>query len=508
MKFIKENIYPISLFIFIFLVSILIPLGGDDWINYLSKNLSFSQIIDNAVTFYQGWEGRFFSRIALSLLVPNQFIWAILNASLMTVFYIMIIKIIGKRYQKVLYPIVLMFILLVQNGIFGQVYVWKTGNVTYLIPMVYMMYLIYIRRDLLNGGVVKYKKLEYLFIPLTFIFSMFIENVSVAIVLVCLFNVIINYVKNKKIDKVMFGCLITSIIGLLLMAFSPGNFMRLETTGDFGELNIFGKVMVNFPKFINYTFMYMPFIIIFSLIIMFMIINKNVKEKFIKVFLFIYLGIIPILSIIADYIGNIIKSDFLIYLGNYNKPEIILFWVIYIIVFTITLVVFFKKYKYYKPLYFIAVGLISNLSMMLSPIWSGRTTCLTYFMLCIGFLMIILKMNPNIFDKKIFKYVANTLIILFMLGFTLYSGYVYKENTLRNKYINYQIEKGDYDRVEILYLPSYSVFGLNVWASVGPFADSFKKSYGIKNDAHLIMVKKENIGIDLDKLKTSDKLKN
>ncbi len=506
MKFIKENIYPIILFVFTLVISLLLPLMGDDWINYLNKGMSFKEIIDNAITFYQGWEGRFFSRITLSLLVPNQVIWAILNAGLMTAFYVMIIKIIGDKYKKVLYPVLLMIILFVEPSTFAQIYVWKTGNITYFIPLVYMIYLIYIRRNLLNGSEIKVNKFEYLLIPLTFILSMYIENVSVGIVLVCLFNLIINYVKNKKIDFVMLGCLIASIIGLLLMSFSPGNFMRLETTGDFNNLNIFEKVLYNYPNFLNYTFMCTPMVIILTFTLFILFINNFVKNKFIKLLIIIYLGFIPFATLCGNFLMYFIKIQFLTYIFDIKRFDIQFFWSVYAIIFIVVLVWYFRKYKDYRPLYFIIIGLLCNLAMMISPIWDGRTGYLTYIMFAIALVMIILKLNEKVFDNKIVRIGGSTIAIIFMVCFTIYSGYIYKQNLLRNKYINYQIQEKKED-FEILSLPSYYMWGVNVWSSLGPFAESFKLSNGIPINSRLTMLERDNIRIDLDKLKTSSKMK-
>ena len=59
----KVNIYIVLIFVFTLIFSLLIPMGGDDWGNYLRKGASFSNIISTAQSFYMTFEGRFFSRI-------------------------------------------------------------------------------------------------------------------------------------------------------------------------------------------------------------------------------------------------------------------------------------------------------------------------------------------------------------------------------------------------------------------------------------------------------------
>ncbi len=506
MKFIKNNIYPILLFIFTLVISLLIPRMGDDWLNLLTNGFSFSEIIDHSINYYMYWEGRIFSRIALCLLVPNQIIWAIINAGLMTAFYVMIIKIIGVKYKKILYPLILLVILALEPSTFAQMYIWKTGNITYFIPLVYMIYLIYIRRGLLEGDEIKYSKLEYLLIPLTFVLSMFIETISVGIILVCLFNILINYFKNKKIDMVMILCLISSILGTLVMSLSPGNFVRMKIYTIFNEMNLFEKICFNLSNFLRYTFMEVPFTILFSLIIIFLFINSNIKSKLLKVVLMLYIGSIPVLTLLGDFITYFVKIQLFIYIEDFTRFDIKLFWIMYIIIFIVSLFWYFKKYKEYKSLYFILIGLFTNLAMLISPVWDGRTGFLTYIMFSISFIIIIFNINIKIFDNKPFKIFSNIIIISFMIVFTLYSIYINHEDKIRNKYLNYQIENNN-DTYELLYLPTYYMWGVDIWSSEGPFAESFKTSYGIPLNARITTVERDKINVDLDNLKTSDKIK-
>lgn len=194
----KIWIYVFGLFVFTLIFSLFIPMGGDDWGNYLQKRLSFLDIINMAKHFYLIWEGRFFSRICLALLVPHEVIWAFVNASVMSLLFYFMYKILGIKEQYL--PLLLMCILFVDFETYAQIYVWRTGNITYLIPMVYAFVLIFIRRQNLLDVDTKIHKYDYLLLPFTFIFSVFVENVTIGIIFICLLNVIVYYLKSKKID--------------------------------------------------------------------------------------------------------------------------------------------------------------------------------------------------------------------------------------------------------------------------------------------------------------------
>jgi len=68
--------YCLFVFFFFFTVGLLMPYGGDDWYNLVSSTLgSLDTAINIAVSNYSSFEGRFFSRICLLLLISKPFIW-------------------------------------------------------------------------------------------------------------------------------------------------------------------------------------------------------------------------------------------------------------------------------------------------------------------------------------------------------------------------------------------------------------------------------------------------
>ena len=64
----KKFIPYIGLFFFFLLILSLCPISGDDWGNYLVGIKGISNSIENAITLYSTWEGRFISRLLINLL--------------------------------------------------------------------------------------------------------------------------------------------------------------------------------------------------------------------------------------------------------------------------------------------------------------------------------------------------------------------------------------------------------------------------------------------------------
>ena len=511
MKVIREHInlfncYLIVIFLFTFIFSVLIPFGGDDWGNYLQKGSSLIDAFNIAKGFYFSWEGRFFSRIFDTILIPIPFLWSFLNAIAMTLLFYFIVKIIdvSKKY----YPFVLLCILLVDIYTFAQVYVWKTGNITYFLPMVYAFFLIFLRRKLFfSDEVSNFKKIDFLSIPLTFIFSMFVENVTVGIIFVCGLNIVLYYIKSKKVDWPFVLNLIVAIMGFCLMIFSPGTANRMDGEVEFSSLSFIGKFLWNIPNLIDFTFLKNSFLIILMSFVMIVIILKKFKNKLIKSVFIVYVTVFPLFTAMFNFLSYFLPNlpSSVQALLNSNNLLIEIYWIIYAIAFVYLICSYFVKEKYFW--YFIILALVGNGSMMMSPVWGGRTACFTTFMLYMVVIMAIKKFDLKIFDNKKLIVFLTLLSFSIMFMFLVYGIIIYNLNIDRNKYINYQLKQGKNDKIEVIILPSYFTWNLNTWGSDGDFAYNFKSAYGIPRNAELIYVKKSDVKVNIDSLQSSPKMR-
>ena len=499
----KVCIYLVVVFIFTLIFSLLIPMGGDDWGMYLRKGMNLSEIFELSKWFYNVWEGRFFARIFSLIFIPNEILWVFLNASLMSLLFYFMYKIL-KIDDKYL-PLLLMGLLFVDFQTFAQVYVWRTGNIFYFIPITFAFGLIFLRRNLIFGNDINIKWWNYLFIPLTLIACMFVENVAVGIIVICLLNLVFYYFQYKKLDKPMLLCLLAAIVGFCLMYFSPGTQVRIDMETSFTSLSIFEKILYNIPNLINYTFIKNSFILVLFMIVMSVIVWKNVKNKLYKFLLLFFIimpaGITAFLNAVSPFIS---LPNMLLKILNPSNIFIDIYWIIFAILFLILIIYYLKIDS--AIWYFLILAIISAGSMMLSPTWGGRTACLTTFMLFITLVLLILKLDLKLFNNVKSFVCLNLICSCFIIGFIVYSIYIYNLNIDRTKYINYQLEQ-ETKEYKILILPSYYTWNLNTWGSDGDFANNFKRAYGIDEDAKLIYVNMRDVQIDIDKLDVSSKLR-
>ncbi len=476
------------LFVLFMTLGILIPYGGDDWGNSLIKITSMTQLIDIVRGFYLTWEGRIFSRVFLCLLVPNQILWAFINSITMCLFYYILCNFFEKKYDKFIFPLIIIFILGANNVAFSQVYVWKTGNITYFFPIVFAFFLMYSRKKIFKNETLKFKKIEIILIPLTFIFSLFVENITVAIIMICFLNLILYYKKYHKIDIIMFFCLIAALISFTIMLISPGNAIRLSGETSFSNLTITQKVMSNIPNFIYYTFTSQACVI--SLILLIIIFSSKFRMP-IKIIIYCIL-VVPFLTIIANYVIPFYKFHYFEILLDISRWYILIYWILFAIVAVFIVIYYTVKNKDYFPLYFAIIGLISNVSMMVTPTWGGRTAYFTAICLCICYTLILLNLYDKLLIKEIIVKILNIISFLFIVVLIVYAFVVFYFNIKRNEYIELQKKQNKKD-YEIIIIPDYYAWNLNVWGSDGPFALSFKSAYGIDQNANLIMVPLKDI---------------
>lgn len=488
----KSIIYTAIVVIFTFIFSILIPYGGDDWGNYLNGSTNFFNIINIVKRFYFLWEGRIFSRLFCLLIIPNKLLFSIITSVLMGLLYYFLCNITNAKNNKVLYPLIFISLFFIDMETFSQAYVWKTGNITYFIPTVFLFFLVYKRKDVFTENNIKTSKMDFIIVLLSFVFSLFVENITVGILTVLIMNNIMYYLKTHKIDKVMLFSLIASVIAFLIMMLSPGNFNRLNMDSSFKNLSIIEKVLYNIPNLINYTFIKNSFLMVLILIVLFIYIYKSNINKFIKFILSSILFIIPISTVLVYNLNYFIKLPTkLLILLDANRWYISTYWIIFTIILIFILIKISLKNNFKRNIYFIILALVGNGSMMMSPVWGGRTAILTTFSLNI--LLIFILLDFKFINEKL-KYVLNVIMFTFIVMFTIYSFSIYLLNNDREKYIKYQI-RNNYEEYKIIILPSYFTWNLNTWGSEGEFAYNFKRAYGIDREAKLIYVKKKDVNL-------------
>lgn len=481
----NEYIYLGIVFIFFLLVGILIPYTGDDW-NNLLFNGSLKSIIKISVNNYNSFEGRFFSRLFDLIFNYYKPIWIIINAFGMTLLYYFINKMVNVRKLSFLSALIIESLLLVDEETFSQVYVWITGNTTYFIPMIFLVFIIYINRQIFDNKktAISYKKYMYIVLPiLSFISCMFVENVAVGIISTFILIIVYYYIKNKKVNVLMVICTLSACLGLYLMLFSPGTMNRLNSMSSFDKMNLLEKIKYTFPRQLRYVFVKNSFLILISTFSSLVLIYRNLKG-FKKFALYFFMGIVPFITIVLNtcyliFNFQIGRLNFL--LDCYNIFTF-LYWCAYLVILII-LVVKYSKADKQKLLFFFLIAILNNGAMLISPLAGGRTSFLSTIMLIICSLLIFDSLNVKIFDRKwVIK--LNDCFVAILIGFfTLFYMYCYKLDLKRTIYIRNQL-KDNTEVIEIIRVP-----GKYLW-NANPYDDyhlyTFKLWYGIPQNKKVV----------------------
>lgn len=148
--------------------------------------------------------------------------------------------------------------------------------------------LIYLNKDIFDDKIVKISKLFLFLIPIFgFVFSLFVENVSVGIITTCMLIIIFYYIKYKKMNYMMIATTLTSMIGLILMLNILGTKSRINDMSSFPDLNLISKLLISFPRQMNYVFIKNSFLVLLLIFIADYYILNNFKGSKKYFFLFI-----------------------------------------------------------------------------------------------------------------------------------------------------------------------------------------------------------------------------
>lgn len=484
----NKNIVILALiFLFFLIIGFLIPYTGDDWNNLIGHNGNLSIMINSAVSNFKTFEGRFFSRIFVFIFNYYKLLWVFVNAVCMTFLYYFICKIVSAK-KSFTMVLIIEALLLIDKETFSQIYVWITGNVTYFIPFIFMLFLIYINRDIFESkDEYKINKVLKFFLPiLGFIFSMFVENVSVGIITVCLLIIIFHYLKYKKIDYTMVITTLTSAFGLIIMLNSPGTKNRVDDMADFTNLDIISKLLITIPRQFNYVFIKNSFLILLLIFIIDYYIIKSFNGLK-KILFLVIMNFIPIITMIENQYYNIFNHGirYIDIFLDCNNIFIFLYWLLFLGL-TIYIIIRFNKSSSMKVLFFFIVALINHAAMLISPLAGGRTSFLATIMLYICVIILIDNLPINWLNNKLFINLNIVGCIMLSIIFISYYSLCHLLDQKRGEYIAKQLQSGS-EVIESIMLPEFYLWNANPWNDWHLY--TFKQYYNIPDDVEVEVVK-------------------
>ena len=201
---------------------------------------------------------------------------------------------------------------------FGVLYsssLWMTGTVNYLWPAVFALIIArFLMRYFYNG--INATGWNWLMtIPATFV-ALGNEQILIVMFGVCIVSVVAYWVKHQKMNLLPIIVTLILLIGLVLMALSPGNNVRMTSEvakwfPNFYSLSFFQRVYVGSVHLLNGIRIYLyPLIILFFLTSLLSI--KNRTTKLTKVLL----GMMTF-SLLAV---NVLRQSGIVMLPNFFNP--------------------------------------------------------------------------------------------------------------------------------------------------------------------------------------------
>lgn len=471
----KENkhIFIFYFFFFTFLFS-LSPISGDDWGNYLVGTSGLRHMIGNAIGMYFAWEGRLISRILINILTYHKWLWNIVNSIIITSTVYLINNIYNFKNKKTFILLTFIMIIFMNLYTFSQTITWVAGNITYLfvIPLI-IIYILYLQKEKKLTNI----KITVLII-LNIIIPMFVEHMAILLIFINLLFIIIDFIKNKKINKKLLIFLFISTTSFLLMFFSPGNQYRNSIENImFNQLNPIQKIIYNLPNFTFYTYTSNIFLLILIFIGSSYLIKDLIKNKYLKLFLYAYESI----SIVIGIIYLLIELKIL----NYSIQQNYLLIIYYLILTIINFYLIFKnKNNKFKnlALFFYIIGIFSNTVMLMSPTWGFRTSLATYIFLSISYLIII---DNYIEENKVILYSLYSCNIIGIIFYSIFYINIHKTYIDNLKTINNGI-KNKSKTIEIIAYPDYAPCNINPNDTY--HLKKFHEYYGIDKNTEIKLI--------------------
>lgn len=448
----KKKLFYIIVFLFFLIILSLSPISGDDWGNYGVGKLGLYHSIGNAIGMYSSWEGRFISRVLINVLTYYKFLWNIINSFLITLTVYFSIKIVNPRNRKLSYLLIMLIIFGMNVYTFSQTITWIAGNITYffVIPII-LGYFYYLLRDDTSS-----KMRNIIFIFVNIIIPMFVEHMALVLILGNLIIVGFQYLRDRKINKIILFYTFFSIISTAIMLLSPGSHARsLIENIEFNKLGLFGKIGYNLPSFINYTFIVNSFMLVFLTISNYLLIIKNVKNMYFKIILLIFILVIPCFTIILYPLANFYNSELFMLIES-NNIFVLVYWIVYLIISFGLLFINALKNSEFKIIFIFLLGLIANGVMLLSPTWGYRTSLFTMICLSLVSIMVIDQYAPK-YMKAFYLEVPITIVMIIYL--VLYIN-VYRCQIYLVESIKKQLDNGK-DIIEIEQFPNFINCNIN-----------------------------------------------
>ena len=443
----KENVCnKINLILAIFTIVIILlmyifPLSNDDFLHGASGFV---------FNFMHKINGRYLGNISGVFLSVSIFLRVIIK-SLVIILIILITKKLLKIKENIYLLIFVILFMFMPKEMFKQTIPFTAGFANYIIPIVGILFVIYVH---LNDV---YKRhnifLATLFLLLGIFNSLFVEHYTIFNLMLSIYLIIYNYVKNKKINYIYLAYLIGSLFGAIIMFTNPNYLASFngEDPHSYRSLStvkeLFIKPWIIFREaFFHNKALNLTLIVLTSSIYKNKIKVKNIITKLMIVFIWFF-GFYSIIKVF--------NQEWLI-LKHMMKPfESSITFIFFICIgYLLYKSKLYQKNDIYRlSFYIISMIMVLAPLVMVSPLWP-RCYAFTYIIMIIFILDLLLIIVAN----KIIniRSSSNLLIIVAIIQMTFFLniyGAIYLKNRERIKIVKRGLEQGD-EIIKIEALPN------------------------------------------------------
>ncbi len=479
----KERWFYIFFFILVLILCYFFPYTHDDWD---WGSITGLERLQNG---FSNFNGRWVGNTLGMLLTRVRILRAFAISFTLLGCIILVKKIINKENNQLPYFIILL-ILLMPIRMFAQSFAWTVGFANYVPVVLIALFIIYKNKSIFQEkreGISN--KWIVPFLLLGFIGTLFMEHLTIYLVVLGIFLIALDFFKNKKVVLANIFYFIGTIAGSALM-FSNTGYRTLFGEGDGYRsiengnifLRAFKTYFESFKDFLVHNNFALNLVIIFLLfVLVYQYYKKNAKkivgnDKRILNISIMILGIYLSYIIYLHMIGNInifISQD----IRNIIEGVLILFYTLAIIL--IIIITIKEKTKKFRMLFEIgSIAVIALPLLIVTPI-GPRCFFPTYFLFvvlaCELFDVVTINWKGSLLP---FMRVASFTIMMLLL--TVY-GYSFLVEQKRVSYI--EKHKGE----EILVLPK--IPNEKYMQHPDPRSDWFRKQfrqfYNIKEDVTL-----------------------
>ena len=426
------------IFTIILLLCLLFPYSGDD-IAWGLNSLS----VDTVKTFSRdlSLNGRYLGNILTIIITKNMVLKSLLISLTLSTIILIIHHIFKIKYRYILF-----FLLIMPINMLKQSIVWASGFANYGFSTLFLLLTIILVQKMWHVNKLNIKSLILFIVS---IFScLFVENLTVFMVLLFLSLNVIYYIKNHKINYNLIIGLIGVLIGTYIM-FSHPVYINIFNGGDnyrniADKRGIFHRIMSNYGLVIkNYVIEGSALLFI----IMLAVTNKYYKKTEDKIYSILYNYSLIYLTYVL--ISNIFlleaKFNYILYLN-------ILLSIIFIISFITIIIKAYKDKTNILNIILVIIGILAPL-FIVTPI-GPRNLLMIYILEIILLFTICKETNYILRSKKVDYMILLISSILTFCYFNIYGNisYYYNKrlnylktiNMCSNEILLFKIPNGEY----------------------------------------------------------------